>query len=330
MFKNARNFYGINGVQGGLREWMIETTNNPLKEVVTEANENILDGNNLYDACPHVRAGEVFHGHTADAEMSCLRPTGYNYTCIADGGVWGTSKYAYAICHKTNEYVKFVNVDALGSLDFTGANVIQFQQLVRMKRIGIVTLSALGGGGAQSFDVKDGSSTTAINRVDIAAAGQIGFENNTPVGTFSEIACNYISNCVHIVHHGAAVAANAGNAVVYIVYDNETDVEVAMPLGASNATRSVTFISPQVYAKLIKVDKKITYASGALTGDNRFAVKNGANNATAPATLTAEWTPVADDNEIFKGDLISLAQTNADSQNRQVAVTAKLRFASAV
>jgi hypothetical protein len=235
----------------------------------------------------------------------------------------------YAVCHKSNENVKFVHVDNLGQLDLTGAKMPKFSRLVRMKRIGIVTLSALGGGGAQSFDVKDGSNTTAINRVDIAGAGQIGFRNNADVGTFSEIACNYISNCVHIVHHGAAVVANTGKAVVYIVYDNETDVEAKMPEAAGNATRSVVSVLPQVYAKLISVDK-VTYASGALNGNNRFAVKNGANNATTPAVLTGNWAPVADGNEVFAGGVIFLAQTQADGNNVQIAVTATLHFASAV
>lgn len=330
MLKYLHQSYGTHGCDKGYRVFTIEATLEPDKELLVGHAGSVLDGSVLAKVAAVCKPGHVLKVLSHDDTVGTSTPTGYAYTCIAGTETLtnhGTERKLYAVCHKSNEHVKFITIDELGELDLTADDMPKFPQLVRMKRIGIVTLSALGGAGAQSFDVKDGSNTTAINRVDIAAAGQIGFGNNTPVGTFSEIACNYISNCVHIVHHGAAVAANAGNAVVYIVYDNETDVEVAMPAGASNATRSVIFISPQVYAKLIKVDKKITYTSGGLTGDNRFAVKNGANNATTPAALTAEWTPVADNNEIFKGDLISLAQTVVDTTNRQVAVTATLRFA---
>jgi hypothetical protein len=110
------------------------------------------------------------------------------------------------------------------------------------------------------------------------------------------------------------------------VYDNETDVEIVMPAKASNGTGSVISVLPQVHAKLIKVNK-VTYASGELNGANRFAIRNGNNNATTPAVITAEWAPVNDGNEVFKGAEVSLAQTQADGNNVQIAVTATLHFA---
>lgn len=332
MLKYLHQSYGTHGCDKGYRVFTIEATLEPDKELLVGNAGSVLDGSVLAKVAAVCKPGHVLKVLAHDDTVETSTPTGYAYTCIAGTETLtahGIERKLYAVCHKSNEHVKFISVDKLGGLDLTADNMPKFPRLVRMKRIGIVTLSALGGGGAQSFDVKDGSNATAINRVDIAGAGQIAFVNNAAVGTFSEIACNYISDCVHIVHHDAAVAANNGEAVVYIVYDNETDVEVAMPAAASNATRSVVSVLPQVYAKLIGVDKVI-YASGALDGDNRFAIKNGANNATTPAAVTAPWTPVADNNEIFKGAPISLAQTNADTQNRQVAVAATLRFAPAV
>lgn len=329
MLKYLHQSYGTHGCDKGYRVFTIEATLEPDKELLVGHAGSVLDGSVLAKVAAVCKPGHVLKVLAHDDTVGTSTPTGYAYTCIAGTETLtnhGTERKLYAVCHKSNEHVKFITIDELGELDLTADGMPKFPQLVRMKRIGIVTLSALGGGGAQSFDIKDGSNTTAINRVDVAAAGQIGFGNNTPVGAFSEIACNYISNCVHIVHHGAAVAANAGKAVVYIVYDNETDVEIVMPARASNGTGSVVSILPQVYAKLVKVDK-VTYASGALDGDNRFVVKNGANNATAPATIENEWAPVNNGNEVFAGTLISLAQTDADTQNVQIAVTATLRFA---
>lgn len=329
MLKYLHQSYGTHGCDKGYRVFTIEATLEPDKELLVGNAGSTLDGSVLAKAAPVCKPGHVLKVLAHDDTVGTSTPTGYAYTCIAGTETLtahGTERKLYAVCHKSNEHVKFITIDKLGELDLTADNMPKFQQLVRMKRIGIVTLSALGGAGAQSFDVKDGSDTTAINRVDIGGAGQIAFANNAAVGTFTEIACNYISHCVHIVHHGMGVAANTGKAVVYVVYDNETDVEVTMPAAASNATRSVVFVLPQVYAKLIRVDKVI-YTSGALAGNNRFAVNNGANNATAPASIAADWVPVADNNEIFKGALISLAQTNVDTQNVQIAVTATLRFA---
>lgn len=328
MLKYLHQSYGTHGCDKGYRVFTIEATLEPDKELLVGNAGSVLDGSVLAKVAAVCKPGHVLKVLAHDDTVGTSTPTGYAYTCIAGTETLTehrTERKLYAVCHKSNEHVKFISVDKLGELDLTADDMPTFPRLVRMKRIGIVTLSALGGGGQQSFDVKDGSDTTSINRIDIGAAGQIAFANDAHAGTFSEIACNYISNCVHIVHHGAAVAANNGKAVVYIVYDNETDVEVTMPAAASNATRSVVSVLPQVYAKLIGVDKVI-YASGALDGDNRFAIKNGANNATTPAAVTALWTPVADNNEIFKGAVISLAQTNADTQNVQIAVTATLRF----
>lgn len=329
MLKYLHQSYGTHGCDKGYRVFTIEATLEPDKELLVGNAGSVLAGSVLAKAAPVCKPGHVLKVLAHDDAVGASAPTGYAYTCIAGTETLtnhGTERKLYAVCHKSNEHVKFISVDKLGELDLTADNMPKFPRLVRMKRIGIVTLSALGGAGAQSFDVKDGSNTTAINRVDIAGTGQIGFRNNTPVGTFSEIACNYISHCVHIVHHGAEVAANNGKAVVYIVYDNETDVEIVMPARAGNGTGSVISVLPQVHAKLTKVNK-VTYASGALNGANRFAIKNGANNATTPAAVTALWAPVGDGNEVFKGAEFSLAQTQADGNNVQIAVTATLHFA---
>lgn len=328
MFKNARNFYGINGVQGGLREWQIETTVEPLSEVISKNGNNILDGANLYKACPHAKAGEVFHGQIADKDMSCLRPTGCSYTCIADGGAFGIAKYAYAIAHKNNEHVKIINVDTLGRLSRLAENPIRFNQLVRMKRIGIVTLNALGGGGEQSFDVKDGSNTMSINRVNIDDAGQLAFANNAPAGTFSEIACDYISDRVCLKYHGDDPNEdNTGKAVVYIVYDSETDVTIDVPLRAINATGASFAILPQVYGVLNSV-RKIIYVTGNLNGDNRWVINKGNTAATASTNIFDNWD-VINGAKIFQGETISVVQTVADSNNVSAALRVTLHFVPA-
>ena len=331
MLKYLHQSYGTHGCDKGYRVFTIEATLEPNKELLVGHAGSVLDGSVLAKVAAVCKPGHVLKVFAHDDTVKTSTPTGYAYTCIAGTETLtnhGTERKLYAVCHKSNEHVKFISVDKLGELNLTAGNMPKFPQLVRMKRIGIVTLSALGGAGAQSFDVKDGSGTTSINRVDIAAAGQIGFANNAVAGTVSEIACNYISDCVHIVHHGAAVAANTGKAVVYIVYDHETNVEITMPLKASNATGAKIALMPQVYAKLFSVDK-VTYSSGVLNGANRFAIKNGANDATTPASIAAAWNLVADGNEIFRGAEISLAQTMADGNNVQIAVTATLRFVPA-
>lgn len=332
MLKYLHQSYGTHGCDKGYRVFTIEATLEPDKELLVGNAGSVLDGSVLAKVAAVCKPGHVLKVLSHDDTVGTSTPTGYAYTCIAGTETLtahGTERKLYAVCHKSNEHVKFISVDELGKLDLTEDDMPSFSQLVRMKRIGIVTLSALGGGGAQSFDVKDGSDTTAINRVDIAGAGQISFANGAAAGTFNEIACNYISHCVHIVHHGAEVAGNNGKAVVYIVYDNETDVEIVMPAKASNGTGSVISVLPQVYAKLIKVNK-VTYASGELNGNNRFAIKNGNNNATAPAEITAEWIPVNNGDEVFEGAEVSIAQTQADTNNVQIAVTATLRFAPGV
>ena len=332
MLKYLHQSYGTHGCDKGYRVFTIEATLEPYKELLVGHTGEVLDGSVLAKVAAVCKPGHVLKVLTHDDTVGTSTPTGYAYTCISGTETStdrGTERKLYAVCHKSNEHVKFISVDKLGGLDLTADAMPSFPWLVRMKRIGIVTLSNIGGAGAQTFDVKDGSGTIAINRVDIGASGQLSLGNNAVAGTYSEITCNYISHCVHIVHHGAEVRANVGKAVVYIVYDNETDVEVAMPVAASNATRNVLYVLPQVHAKLIKVDKTI-YVSGALSGDNEFAVKNGANNATTPVEVVADWAPAADGNEVFKGGLISIAQTKVDSQNRDIAVTATLRFAPGV
>lgn len=328
MFKNARSFYGINGVQGGYREWQIETTKEPLSEVISEAGVNILDSANLYKACPHAKAGAVFHGQIADKDMSCLRPTGCSYTCIADGGAFSIVKYAYAIAHKNNEHVKIVNVDTLGTLSRPAGNPIAFNQLVRMKRIGIVTLQALGGGGEQSFDVKDGSNTTSINRVNIDDAGQLSFGNNAPAGTFSEIACDYIGNKLCIEYHGEDPNEdNTGKAVVYIVYDNETDVTIDVPLRAINATATTFVLLPQVHGTLNSVHKTV-YVTGDTTGDNRWVITKTNTPITAAANINDSWD-VINNAKTLQGETISVRQTVADTSNVQAALRVTLHFVPA-
>lgn len=326
MLKYLHQSYGTHGCDKGYRVFTIEATLEPDKELLVGNAGSVLDGSVLAKVAAVCKPGHVLKVLAHDDTVGTSTPTGYAYTCIAETETLtehGTERKLYAVCHKSNEHVKFISVDKLGDLDLTRANMPSFPRLVRMKRIGIMTLSMIRN--EQSFDVVDGSGTTAINRADVDAAGQFLFENNEVAGTYSEIACNYISHCVNIIHHGDAVAENAGKAVVYIVYDNETDVEITMPGAASNQTRSENFPSPQVHATLVEVDK-IIYTSGVLTGDNRFAVKNGARNATTPADLMSDWVPVGDDDKVFKGDIISLSQTSADSTAQIIALTATLRF----
>lgn len=332
MLKYLHQSYGTHGCDKGYRVFTIEATLEPDKELLVGNAGSVLDGSVLAKVAAVCKPGHVLKVLAHDDTVETSTPTGYAYTCIAGTETLtnhGTERKLYAVCHKSNEHVKFITIDELGGLDLTAEGMPKFPQLVRMKRIGIVTLSALGGAGAQSFDVKDGSGTTAINRVDITVAGQIPLANNAVAGTFAEINCNYISNCVHIKHHGAAVAANTGKAVVYIVYDHEVDVAIDMPLHASNATYTQIALLPQVYARLVSVSK-VAYASGALSGANRFAIKNGNNNATTPAVVGNAWNPVADGNEVFVGGEISLAQTIADGNNVQLSVMATLRFAQIV
>lgn len=328
MLKYLHQSYGTHGCDKGYRVFTIEATLGPDKELLVGNAGSVLDGSVLAKVAAVCKPGHVLKVLAHDDTVGTSTPTGYAYTCIAETETLtehGTERKLYAVCHKSNEHVKFISVDKLGDLDLTLDKMPSFPRLVRMKRIGIMTLGVIGG--AQSFDVRDGSGTTPINRANINAAGQISFMLNAAAGTCSEIACNYISHCVNIVAHGGvAVAANAGKAVVYIVYDSKTDVEVVMPPAASNATRSVSCVSPQVYATLIKVDK-ITYKSGNLNGNNLFAVKNGGNNATTPAEFGAAWNPVGGNDKIFKGDLIQVAQTQVDTQNQNIGVTAILRFA---
>lgn len=328
MLKYLHQSYGTHGCDKGYRVFTIEATLEPDKELLVGNAGSVLDGSVLAKVAAVCKPGHVLKVLAHDDTVGTSTPTGYAYTCIAGTETLtehGTERKLYAVCHKSNEHVKFIPVDKLGSLNLSLDKMPVFPRLVRMKRIGITTLSAIGGD--QTFDIADGSGTTTINRINITAAGQLSFANGAIAGTCSEITCNYISNCVNMTtHQGVEVAANTGKAVVYIVYDNETDVEIVMPLAASNSTRSVNCVSPQVYAKLIKVDK-ITYKSGDLNGNNLFAVKNAGNNATTPAEFEAVWDPVGGDGKIFKGGLIQVAQTAVDAQTQNIGVTAILRFA---
>lgn len=328
MLKYLHQSYGTHGCDKGYRVFTIEATLEPDKELLVGNAGSVLAGSVLAKAAPVCKPGHVLKVLAHDDAVGTSTPTGYAYTCIAGTETLtnhGIERNLYAVCHKSNEHVKFVPVDELGTLNLTGDKMPTFKSLVRMKRIGIVTLSRLGGAGEQTFDVKDGSNTTSINRADIAGEGQLGFENNTVAGSFSEIACSYISDRVHIEHHGGAVEVNTGKAVVYIVYDHETDVTFEMPQSASNATFKQYVLLPQVYAILSSVSK-VTWKSNALVGDNRFGIRHGDISATTSTDFVSPWTPVGNNNRIFKGDEIMLVQSKADSNNVQISATVTLHF----
>jgi hypothetical protein len=301
MLKYLHQSYGTHGCDKGYRVFTIEATKDPKTELMREDAVNVLDGSILAKVAPVCKPGHVLKVLTHDEEMGVSAPSGYAYTCIAETeGSFGRN--LYAVCHKDTEHVKFIPVDKLGELNLAGDDMPRFNRLVRMKRIGILTLDALGGAGAQTFDIKDGSETTSINRTNIAAAGQIGFVNNAPTGAFTEINCEYISHRVYIVsHNNVAVPANTGRAVVYIVYDNETVVQLPYVNKLANTIHGEQRILPQLDAKLVGIHK--VWISGRLGGQNRFALHNGAgvidNDAMTRAAISDQWAIVYDGGEVF-------------------------------
>lgn len=331
MLSKLAQAYATHGADKTYRVFTIETNGVPQDELLAQGQPSVFNGKALYKAAPMCRPGgvlKVFFRKNEDVKTSV--PTEYTYTCIGASSQFGhPNPYSYAVCHKDGEYVDVTNVDNLGELDLD----IDFGRFIHVKRIGIVTLKAIGNAGAQSFNVKDGSGTTPINWADIGAAGQLSFENDDVAGTFSEIKCNYIGQKLSIVHHDDPVEANNGKAIVYVVYDYETAIEFSMPLKPANDVYSQILLPYQVHGK-IKPVSKTAYKSGALNNNNRFVVAYGATPAAATAATTAaqidgNWNPVGNDDAVFKGQYIYLKQTVADGNNVQIALKGKLEFENA-
>lgn len=230
-------------------------------------------------------------------------------------------KRCYLIPHAFDEYVGFTKIKNFGTHD-GGVVSIQLPGLMHVRKVGIITANALGGGGAQAFTIGIGKAGDNDEGVALLPASFITFLNNTPAGTVNMSDCDCI--CSRISLSGDAVPANTGEGYVFCICDTNTTLEYQSDTFALNATDFIHIFTTKIYATLSDCSW-VGVTSGAITGDNRFIAEKGLNTAISDAkALNIKPTPVGGDAINIAGDIVKVRQNTADTSN--VLASVKIRL----
>lgn len=252
-----------------------------------------------------------------------------------DGCVYATERFAtcieadkekkrcYLIPHAFGEYVGFTKINNFGTHDGDVVS-IKLPCLMHVRKIGVITAGALGGGGAQSFTIGIGDTGDDDDGVALEPGNFISFGNNTPANTVKMADCDCI--CSRIALSGADVPANTGEGYVFCICDMNTTLEFQPETFAINATDFIHIFPTRIYATLSSCSW-VGVTAAAPTGNNRFLVEKGLNTALTNATaLNGRPTLTIAAGNLIEGDNVKIRQTVADTTNTLASVKFRLDF----
>lgn len=250
----------------------------------------------------------------------CVYATERFATCIeADK----EKKRCYLIPHAFGEYVGFTKINNFGTHD-GGVVSIKLPCLMHVKKIGVITAGALGGGGAQNFTIGIGDIGDDDEGVALAPANFISFGNNTPGNTVKMADCDCI--CSRIALSGVATPANTGEGYVFCICDMNTALEFQPDTFAINSTDFIHIFPTRIYATLSSCSW-VGVTAADPTGNNRFIVEKGLNTALTNATaLNGRPTLTADAGSPIEGDNVKIRQSVADTTNTLASIKFRLDF----
>lgn len=281
-------------------------------------NGGVLNASAVMKLCGLCKPRDRFIVAPKIEEYVC--PTERFATCIeADK----EKKRCYLIPHAFGEYVGFTKINNFGTHDGDVVSV-KLPQLMHVKKVGVITAKALGGGGAQNFTIGIGDAGDDDDGEALVPANFIEFQNNTPANTVKMADCDCI--CSRITLNGDAVNANTGEGYVFCICDTNTTLEFESDTFAINSTDFIHIFPTRIYAKLLSCSW-VGVTATALTGDNRFIVEKNNNTAlTNAAALNGRPAPEGAGLNIISGEIVKIRQSVADSTNSLATVKFRLDF----